>query len=806
MKWNVERAVVLGAGTMGAQIAAHLANCGIPTSLLDLVPDHLTPEEKKKGLSLSSPLVRNRLARAGIETARTSKPPAFFLQEKTSWITPGNFEDNLSWVAEADWIIEAVSENLEAKRGLLERVLAFRKPGTVVSSNTSGLPVGRIAAGFPEEFRRHWLGVHFFNPPRYLHLCELIPGPDTLPEIVEAVAGFADLRLGKGVVRAKDTPNFIANRIGTFFACNIFRIMSEENFTLEEVDQLTGPALGWPKTATFGTLDLVGLDILASVTRNLLENVPEDESRELFRLPAFMEKMLSQGLLGAKTGAGFYKRVKQASGSSDALVIDPETLEYRPQKKSQFASLETGKGIGKGIQDTRERVGMLAGSDDRAGRFLWKVLSRTFLYAARRIPEITDRIVEIDRAMRWGFGWKLGPFELWDAVGLEGSLRRMEGEGCQAPENIRQMLSSGRKRFYQNAEHGLLYFDFGRGNYRLIEQPPGVLPLGGQGSHPVIEKNDDASLLDLGDGVACVEFHSKGNAIGAGTIAMVESGLRELSANFDALVIANQGTNFSAGANLQLLLEEIRAEHWEALDRMLRSFQQMNMAIKYSPKPVVVAPFRFTLGGGCEMAFAASRVQASAETYMGLVETGVGLLPGAGGTKEMALRAADSLPAGSELLPSIREAFQTITNAKVSGSAEEARQLRFLGPADGITLNPDRLAADAKQAALEMARNNWKRAHPAPRTDVRVLGEGGLAELKISVHLFRSGGFISDHDALIAGKIACVLCGGKLTGPAAVSEQYLLDLEREASLSLYGEPKTQARIEHMLRTGKPLRN
>ena len=816
MKWNVERAVVLGAGMMGAQIAAHLANCGIPTRLLDMVPEQLTPEEKKKGLSLSSPLVRNRLAKAGIESARKTKPPAFFLPERASWITPGNFEDNLSSVAEADWIIEAVSENLEVKRGLLERVLAFRKPGTVVSSNTSGLPLGRMAAGFPEEFRRHWLGVHFFNPPRYLHLCELIPGPDTLPEVVEAVAGFADMRLGKGVVPARDTPNFIANRIGAFFACNIFRVMememeeeglaeekfAEESFTIEEVDQLTGPALGWPKTATFGTIDLVGLDVLASVTRNLLENVPGDESRELFRLPAFMEKMLSQGLLGAKTGAGFYKRVKQASGSDDTLVIDPKTLEYRPQKKAQFASLETGRGI----EDIRERVRMLAVSDDRAGRFLWKALSRTFLYAARRIPEIADRIVEIDRAMRWGFGWKLGPFELWDAIGLEDSVQRMEGEGSKMPEIIRQMLSSGRKSFYENAELGLLYFDFGRGNYRLVEQPPGVLLLGVQGSHPVIEKNDDASLLDLGDGVACVEFHSKGNAIGAGTIAMVESGLRELSANFDALVIANQGTNFSAGANLQLLLEEIRAEHWEALDRMLRSFQQMNMAVKYSPKPVVVAPFRFTLGGGCEMALAASRVQASAETYMGLVETGVGLLPGAGGTKEMALRAADSLPAGSELLPAIREVFQTITNAKVSGSAEEARQLRFLGPADGITLNPDRLAADAKQTALEMARNNWKRAHPVPRTDVRVLGEGGLAEMKISIHLFRSGGFISGHDALIAGKIAHVLCGGKLTGPAAVSEQYLLDMEREASLSLYGEPKTQARIEHMLRAGKPLRN
>ena len=802
MKWNVERAAVLGAGTMGAQIAAHLANCGIPTYLLDLVPEQLTADEKKKGLDLSSPLVRNRLARAGVETAQKSKPAAFYLPEKASWITPGNFEDHLSRVAEAGWIIEAVAENLEIKRNLLERVATFRKPGTVISSNTSGLPVERLAAGFPEEFRRHWLGTHFFNPPRYLHLLEVIPGPDTLPEVVDAVSSFADLRLGKGVVRAQDIPGFIANRIGTFCACNIFRLMSEEGFAIEEVDQLTGPAIGWPKTATFGTIDLAGLDILAGVTRSLAEHVPGDEGREVFCLPAFMEKMLAQGLLGAKTGAGFYKRVKQASGNKEIRVLNPETLEYRQQSQSQFASLETGKSV----PDVRERIRMLAASDDRAGRFLWKVLSRTFLYAAQRIPEITGRVVEIDRAMRWGFGWKLGPFEMWDAVGLEESAGRMEREGCEVPENIRRMLTSGRKSFYNDSEHGPQYFDFARGNYMLLEQPPGVLLLGGQGSLPVIEKNADASLHDLGEGVACVEFHSKGNAIGAGTIAMMTSGLRELSSNFDALVIASQGTNFSAGADLRLLLAEIRAEHWDKLDRMLRSFQQMNLAIKYSAKPVVVAPFRYTLGGGCEMALAAPRVQAAAETYMGLVETGVGLLPGGGGTKEMLLRATDSLSPAAELLPAVREVFEMITSAKVSGSAEEARRMRFLRPADRITMNPDRLAADAKQAALEMARNGWRRAHPAPRTGIRVPGEGGLAELKIGIHMFRSGGYISDHDAVIAGKIAHVLCGGRLTGTAAVSEQYLLDLEREASLSLYGEPKTQARIEHMLRTGKPLRN
>ncbi len=803
MKWNVKRAAVLGAGAMGSRIAAQLANCGIPSYLLDLVPQELTPEEKKKGFSLSSPLVRNRLARTGLEAAAKSKPAAFFIDEAASFITPGNFEDHLPCVAEADWIIEAVAENLEIKRSLWERVAAFRKPGTVVSSNTSGLPISGIAAGFSDEFRRHWLGTHFFNPPRYLHLLEVVPGPDTLPEIVEAVSSFADLRLGKGVVRAKDTPNFIANRIGLFSTCNILRLAHEEGFTVEEVDRLTGAALGWPKSAIFGTIDLVGLDILAAVTRNLLENAAGDECREIFVLPEYAEKMLSRGLLGAKAGMGFYKRPKQASDNNETLAIDLTSLEYRPRKKVPFPSLD----IARNIDDAGKRIRLLLEADDRAGRFLWKALSGTILYAARRIPEIADRTVEIDRAMRWGFGWELGPFELWDAVDLEESTRRMESEGCELPENVRRMLLSGRKSFYQDSQQGRRFFDFRSGDYLVLEEPPGVLLLhGGRQALRLIRQNAGASLLDLGDGVACVEFHSKMNAIGPDIIAMLNAGVRELSKGFEALVIANQGANFSAGANLLLLLMEIRAGNWDEIDRMVRSFQQMTLALKYSAKPVVAAPFKMALGGGCEVALGAPRVRAGAETYMGLVEAGVGLVPAGGGVKELYLRAVDHLPPATETLPAIQEVFRMIGFAKVSTSAENARQLGFLRPEDEITINPDRLLADAKQTALDMVNEGYRPMHPGPRSDIRVPGEGGLAELNLRIYLARQGEFITDHDAVVAGKIANILCGGKLTAPAVVSEQYLLDLAREAFLSLCGEANTQARIEHMLQTGKPLRN
>ena len=795
---------------MGARIAAHLANCGVPTFLLDVVPAELAPDEEKKGLDLNSPTVRNRPARAGLEAARKGAPAAFFHDALAECVTVGNFDDHLSWLAQADWIIEAVAENLDVKRALLAKVAPFIRSGAVLSTNTSGLSITSLAESLPqnllEDFRRHFLGTHFFNPPRYLHLVEIIPGPDTLPEVLDAVSEFADVRLGKGVVRAKDTPNFIANRLGVYSLCQIFRAMEEmeeEGLGIDDVDQLTGPAIGWPKSATFATLDLVGLDVFRSAMRTSIDRAPPEEPRDVFRLPAFAERMLERGLLGAKTGSGFYKRTKLRSGETEILTIDPATLEYQPRRKTAFEALDAARNA----EDTGSRVRMLLQSEDAAGGFLRKFLGRTLAYAAARIPEIAGRVVEIDRAMRWGYGWELGPFELWDAAGVPETVAQMEQDGVAVPAHISQMLASGTQRFYSENNRTIRYFDFPQSAYVPVDQPAGVILLrGGAAAPPVVRESSDARLLDLGDGVACVEFRAKMNTIGPGVIAMVHTGLQELARNFDALVVGNQGANFSAGANLALLLHEIREKNWGEIDQIIRQFQQLNMAVKYARKPVVVAPFRMTLGGGCEMTLAAPHTQAAAETYIGLVETGAGLVPAGGGSKEMLLRAMDALPLGGDALAALRELFKTLSFATVSGSAEHARRLGFLRPTDGVTMNPDRLLGDAKQAAMRMMRSGYRPAYSSPRSDVRVLGEGGTAELKIGIHQMRRGGFISEHDSLVAGKLAHVLCGGKLTGAATVSEQYLLDLEREAFLSLCAEEKTQARIEHLLQTGKPLRN
>ncbi|MBI3934796.1 MAG: 3-hydroxyacyl-CoA dehydrogenase [Acidobacteria bacterium] len=800
--WRVGRAAVLGAGTMGSRIAAHLANCGIPTVLLDVIPSRLTPEEEKKKLSLESPLVRNRIARQSLETAFRSRPAAFFTEEKAQFITVGNIEDHLAWVSEADWIIEAVAENLEIKRALWQRVALLRKPGAVASTNSSGLSIAGIAAGFPEEFRRHWLGTHFFNPPRYLHLLELIPGPDTLPEILEAVSRFADLRLGKGVVVAKDTPNFIANRIGAYCTCLALRLVEQGGLTVEEADRLFYAVAGWPRSSLFGTLDLVGLDIFSAAAQTVFDHAPHDECRELFRPPHFIEKMIAHGLLGNKSGSGFYQRPAKNSGG-ETLVLDLESLQYRPAKQVRFPSLDAAGSI----EDTSERLRTVLRSEDRAARFLWNFLHPTFRYAANRIPEIAERVVDLDRAMRWGYGWEMGPFELWDEVGLEDSVRRLEAEGATIPDNITTMIRTGHRRFYESPGGALRYFDFAHHAYSPVSFPPGFLLLcGGPQTPPILRQNEAARLRDLGDGVLCAEFHSKMNVLGADAVEMVDAGLAELVRNFDALVIGNQAAHFSAGANLHLLLTLSQSGNWEEVDRLMRWFQQINQALKYSSKPVVVAPFHQTLGGVCEITLAAPRAQASAETYMGLVETGVGLVPAGGGLKEMVVRLSDSHPHGEGLLPSTHALFRNVSLARVSSCAEEARQLGFLRDTDGITMNPDRLLADAKQAALELARQGYRPLHPAPRHNIRVLGEAGLAEFQIRIHIAKRGAFITEYDAVVAAKLAHIICGGKLTGPAHVSEQYLLDLEREAFLSLCGEAKTQARIQHTLQTGKPLRN
>ncbi|HEV2859477.1 MAG TPA: 3-hydroxyacyl-CoA dehydrogenase NAD-binding domain-containing protein [Pyrinomonadaceae bacterium] len=799
-----EKAAVLGAGTMGAQIAAHLANAGIPTLLLDIAPRELTAEESARGLALESREVRDRVARAGLEAAKKAKPAAFFAPSAAALVSVGNFEDDMPRLKDCDIIVEAVVENLEIKRRLFEQVERHRRPGSVVASNTSGIPIRQIAEGFSEDFRRHFLGMHFFNPPRYLHLVELIGTEWTSPEVSCATYGFLDRRLGKGVVPAKDRPNFIANRIGTFGALVTLHTLAEDGYTIEEVDRITGPALGRPKSATFRTFDIVGLDVLTHVARNLHEAVPDDEERAVYRLPEFVERMVNQGILGDKTKGGFYQKRRGEGEQKEIWTLDVATLEYRPPQKPKFPSLEAAKTV----EDTRARVKSLFWGKDRVGEFLWKTSSRVFAYAANRIPEIADTVVEVDRAMKWGFGWELGVFEAWDAVGVEKVVARWKDEGKAVPQNVQRMLDAGASSFYKTEGGQQFFFDFQSSEYRAVADRPGVVVLKSLKERAgVIKKNAGASLVDLGDGVACLEFHSKMNSIGGDTLQMVKAALSEVEKNFVGLVVGNQGQNFSVGANLMLVLLGAQEEDWEELDLAIRAFQQATMSLRYSAKPVVVAPFQMTFGGGCEMTLHADRARAAAETYIGLVEVGVGLIPAGGGTKEVLVRALDSIPAGvteADPFPFVKRAFETIAMAKVATSAEEAKQLGFLREEDSYSMNSDRLIADAKQEVLALAAAGYTR--PQQRADVLALGNSALSTIKLGIHQMKRGGFISDHDALIGEKLAKVLTGGDLNHRTRVSEQYLLDLEREAFLSLCGQRKTQERIAHMLKTGKPLRN
>ena len=801
---RVERAAVLGAGTMGAQIAAHLANAGVPTLLLDIPPRELTPDEQAKGLKLDNSQVKNRIARAGLETALKAKPAAFFVTELATLVTPGNFDDDLAKIKDCDLIIEAVVENLEIKRSLYERVEKHRRPGSIVASNTSGIPIHLLAEGRSDDFKQHFLGVHFFNPPRYLHLVEIIRTEWTKPEVSCFIYGFLEQRLGKGVVPAKDRPNFIANRIGTFGALFTIKTMLDDGYTIEEVDKMTGPAVGRPKSATFRTFDLVGLDVFTHVIKNLYDALPEDEERDMFVVPEVLGKMVQQGLLGNKARAGFYKKQKGEGDKRDIWTLDTATLDYRPSEKVKLPTLD----MAKNIEDLPERIKTLTWGKDRVGAFLWKTLSRTLTYAAKRIPEIADNVVDVDRAMRWGFGWELGPFEVWDAIGLQKSVSRMKEEGTAIPPNVEQMLASGATSFYKKENGQQFYFDFASSKYVPLADQPGVLILKSiKDRAGVIKKNAGASLIDIGDGVACLEFHSKMNAIGGDTLQMLKFALGEVEKNFVGLVVGNQGTNFCVGANIMLMLMEAQEENWDELDMMARVFQTATMSLRYSPKPIVVAPFQMVFGGGCEMVLHADRVRAAGETYIGLVEVGVGIIPAGGGTKEMLVRVMDSIPKGvddADPFPFVKRAFETIALAKVATSAEEARSLGFLCADDSISMNADRLIADAKKEVLALSASGY--VQPQPRKDVLALGAPALATLKLGIHQMKRAGYISDHDAEIGTQLARVLTGGDLNHPARVSEQYLLDLEREAFLKLVGMRKTQERIAHMLKTGKPLRN
>jgi 3-hydroxyacyl-CoA dehydrogenase len=757
---------------MGSRIAAHFANAGVSSLLLDIV--------------LPNQPHRNAAAHKGIENAAKQKPGGFFTDSAMSLIKPGNFEDNLSEVADCDWVIEAVTEDLEVKRSLWRKVESLRKAEAILSTNTSGIPLWQISEGFSPEFRRHFLGTHFFNPPRYLHLMEMIPGADTDPAVIQFVSDYADRRLGKGVVPCKDTPNFIANRIGSFFGSTIAKVMMEDDYTIEEVDALTGPLIGLPNSASFRLLDIVGIDVWAYVGGNLHKAVPNDPWRDRFLPTPYQREMIERKWLGEKTGQGFYKRIGKGD-NKEIHVIDWKTLKYHPLNKATFPSTEAAKSI----EDLSERLRTLVRGKDRAGIFLWKVFSDLFLYSAEMIPEISDRVVEIDRAMRWGYANKFGPFELWDALGFRAVVDRLESEGRTIPSSIRQALSTGAQSWYDQPHK--TYFDFRKNGYEPLAERPGILVLADvKRSNGVIKQNSGASLIDLGDGVVCVEFHSKMNAIGEDNIAMLYAGLDQLNSNFDAMVVANDGQDFSVGANLMLMLLGAQEEEWDELNAAVNRFQQVNMAMKYAPKPVVAAPFARTLGGGCEISLHAARVQASAELYMGLVEVGVGLIPGGGGCKELLLRLKDP-----------RRVFELIGYAKVSSSAADAQHLGYLHKADEISMNPERLIGDAKALALSLVPHYTP---GTPRHDIKVAGETGFAMLKLGIWTARQGHYITDYDVVVGEKLANILTGGRLTGEHFVSEQYLLDLEREAFLSLCGHKKTQERMQYMLKTGKPLRN
>src|SRR6266496_1773389 len=717
---RIERAAVLGAGTMGAQIAAHLANAGIPTRLLDIPPREITADEQAKGLTLESKDVRNRIARNGLEAARKAKPAAFFAPDLASLVSIGNFDDDLAKLKDCDLIIEAVVENLDIKRKLYERVQQHRRPGSIVASNTSGIPIRNLAEGRSDDFRAHFLGVHFFNPPRYLHLVELLRTEWTKPEVSCFMFGFLDQRLGKGVVPAKDRPNFIANRIGTFGALHTIKTMLEDGYSIEEVDKITGPAVGRPKSATFRTFDLVGLDVFSHVIKNLYDALPDDEERAMFAAPEFLTKMVQGGFLGNKTKGGFYRKQTGEGGKREIWTIDRATLEYRPSEKVQLPSLD----MARNIEDAAERIKTLVWAKDRVGAFLWKTFSRTLNYSAKRIPEIADTVVDVDRSMRWGFGWALGPFEVWDAIGVEKSVARMKEEGLTVSANVEQMLAAGAKSFYKKEQGQQSYFDFAAGNYVPLPDPQGVIVLkSAKEQKGIIKKNSGASLVDLGDGVACLEFHSKMNAIGGDTLQMLKFALGEVERNFVGLVVGNQGTNFSVGANLMLMLMEAQDENWEELDMIGRFFQQSVMSLRYSPKPVVVAPFQMVFGGGCEMVLHGDRVRADAETYIGLIEVGVGIIPAGCGTKDMLMRALDSIPGDlkdADPFPFVKRAFETIALAKVATSAEEARNLGFLREEDSISMNRDRVIADARKEVLSLAASGY--VPPQQRADIRALG------------------------------------------------------------------------------------
>ncbi|MBP6401094.1 MAG: enoyl-CoA hydratase/isomerase family protein [Bacteroidia bacterium] len=800
MKRSIQKIAVLGSGIMGSRIACHFANIGVNVLLLDIVPKELSDEEKKKGLNLDSPEVKNRIVNTALQATLKANPSPIYKKSFTSRIRTGNFTDNMKDIASCDWILEAVVENLDIKKSVFTEVEKFRKPGTLVTSNTSGIPIHLMDEGRSEDFQKHFCGTHFFNPPRYLRLLEIIPTPKTDPAVVEFLMNYGDLFLGKSTVLCKDTPAFIANRIGVFSIMSLFHLVEKMGLTIDDIDKLTGPVLGRPKSATFRTCDVVGLDTLVKVALDVLARCPNDESKDTFKLPAFVQKLVDNKWFGDKTNQGFYKKVKGEKGKSEILTLDLKTFEYKAKGKSRFPTLDQTKSI----DNLKDRIKVLFAGTDVAGEFYRSSFAELFRYITYRIPEIADDIQQIDEAVCAGFGWEIGPFAIWDLLGIQNVISVMENKQMAPAPWVYEMLKKGVSSFYEYKNGQQEFYDLQKGSRKSKSGGSQIILLDAS-REKTVWKNAGCSLIDIGDSVLNLEFHTKMNTIGGEVIEGMSKAIDIAEKDFAGLVIGNEGQNFSAGANLAMIFMFATDQEFDEIDMAIRAFQNMNMRVRYSGIPVVVAPHALTLGGGCEMSLHADRVVASAETYIGLVEFGVGLIPGGGGSKEMTLRASDAYGDGNIDEQVLREYYLTIAMAKVSTSGHEAYDLKILRAGrDEVVINPKRVITDAKRAVLEIAADGYSK--PIPRKDIKVLGRSGMGMFYAGANAMMSGNFISPHDQLISQKLATVMCGGDLSAPTLVSEQYLLDLEREAFLSLCGERKTLERIQSILTSGKPLRN
>ncbi|MCI4669944.1 MAG: 3-hydroxyacyl-CoA dehydrogenase/enoyl-CoA hydratase family protein [Bacteroidia bacterium] len=805
LTWSraIKKVTVLGSGVMGSRIACHFANIGVEVLLLDIVPRELTAKEEAKGLTLEHPAVRNRLVNDSLKAAVKGRPAPLYHKDFASRITTGNFDDDFDKIKDSDWILEAVVERLDIKKQIFEKVDALRKEGSIITSNTSGIPIHMMAEGRSEDFRKHFCGTHFFNPPRYLRLLEIIPGPDTDQGLIDFMMHYGDLFLGKKTVLAKDTPAFIANRVGIFAMAKIFGLIEELDLTIEEVDKLTGPASGKPKTGTFRLSDLVGLDTTFHVLNGIRENCPKDEQRAIFEAPDYVKKMVENRWLGDKTKQGFYKKTKGADGKRVILSLDLKTLEYREKMKVNIPSLK----LVKNTTNLSKKLNVLFKAEDKGGEFTRKSSLALWAYVSNRIPEIADDLYQIDDAMCAGFGWDKGAFQTWDMIGLKNTLEMFEAEGLQLASWVHEMVEAGHETFYKVENGKPMYYNIASKSYKAVPGTESLIILENIPKEKKVWSHAEASVLDLGDGVLNVQFHSKMNSIGEGNLKAIHEAINYAEKhNYNGVVIANEAENFSVGANIMLMLMMATQGEWDELNLAVKTFQDTSMRIRYSNVPVIVAPHAMTLGGGCEFTMHSDLAVASAETYIGLVEVGIGIIPGGAGTKEMALRAADIYKDDAVLgINVIQKALMNIATAKVATSAQEAKDLGILRPSDKLVVNRDRRIKEAKEHILAIAEEGYQ--PKSPRKEIHVLGTNGLATLYAGIAGMQYGHYASQHDALIARKIAYVLCGGDLTGlNNKVSEQYLLDLEREAFLQLAGEKKTMERMQHMLQTGKPLRN